>query len=702
MPPMLALALVALQDASPPSHTTVVTAPRSDAPATSTSLGHVVVTGEELARTGERSLPRAIGRASGVWIQETNLGGGSPFIRGLTGNQVLLIVDGVRVNDSTTRFGPNQSLNTIDPLIVERVEVLRGPASVLYGSDAIGGVVLIWTKSRRPGARGGPLGVAADVDLVGDSATEGGRGAIGLSHASDDFGTLFIGGGQVWNDLRTGGGSEVPFTGFNGNSLFGSEEIALDDEHTLRATARVDRTFNVPRTDKMIVGFGQTQPSSQRFLFALQDRRAYGVTYDDAASNPVYDHMQVRFSYNTYEERRDRIKNSTPPSTTNRLEQDEVTTISLGADWKRALGESQLLTWGLDVYRDQVDSTRTDVDLTTGSGTIKDGQFAPDARYTSVGVFLQDEILAFDPVDVTAGLRYSYFDFGFDPFGGGPRESGTFDALTGSLQVAGNVTEQNRLSASVAQGFRAPNLDDLAKNGSFGGGTELANPNLDPEKSLTAELAWELSRESTRFGLAGWWTDISDLITRRLVDPGGPGAGDETFLRDNAGSATLFGVDGRLDQRLGGADSPFGLDAVVSYTFGQQFDDAVDPNTGKKPLDDVPFRRIPPVHGQVGLTWDSPAERFLDAIGWARVETVFAGPQDRLHPQDVSDPRIDPSGTGGWWIVNLDVGGPFGEAQRGSSWSVGLHNLFDQSYRVHGSGFDAPGIALVATLSLSF
>ena len=85
-----------------------------------------VVSGEELRATGERSLPRALARTAGVWVQETNMGGGAPVVNGMIGNRILIVVDGVRLNDSTTRQGPNQLLNGIDPRSVERIELLRG------------------------------------------------------------------------------------------------------------------------------------------------------------------------------------------------------------------------------------------------------------------------------------------------------------------------------------------------------------------------------------------------------------------------------------------------------------------------------------------------------------------------------------------------------------------------------------------------
>ena len=157
---IFALILAALagpgQDVELP--TTLITAPRSQRTVTTTDAKQIVVSGEQIIATGERSLPRALGRAAGVWIQETNLGGGAPVVRGLIGNKILILVDGVRLNDSTTRYGPNQSLNSIDPATVERIELLRGSSSVLYGSDAIGGVIAIWTRRARPtGEPGQPI-----------------------------------------------------------------------------------------------------------------------------------------------------------------------------------------------------------------------------------------------------------------------------------------------------------------------------------------------------------------------------------------------------------------------------------------------------------------------------------------------------------------------------------------------------------------
>ncbi|QDU66310.1 TonB-dependent receptor plug domain-containing protein [Engelhardtia mirabilis] len=692
----------------------VVRAPRSDRTATQPSTQVSVATAQELAATGERSLPRMIGAATGVWIQETNLGGGSPFVRGLTGNQILILVDGVRLNDSTTRFGPNQSLNSIDPTTVERVEVVRGPASVLYGSDAIGGVVAIWTKGRRPERLGGHDGLEGSVGTELQSASSGLRTWAQTSGASPDFGWLVGGSWQKWNDLRAGGGEIQDFTGYSGFSLFGAGELALDDYSSLRWTSRLQREDDVPRTDKLVVGFptsvggAPTPASSLLWDYDLQQYQSHVLAYTDEHRGGFADRMQWRFSVRERIEERERIDFSNTDRF--RFESDEVLTLGVAADWRKQLGPEHLLTWGFDLDVDDVQSERVDTTISTGVATAKDGAFPPDADYLRSGIFVQDEVSSLDPVDLTLGLRYSYFDFGFDPLtsdpvglpvsGGG---SGSFDELTASAQAATNVASNARLSATLAQGFRAPNLSDLSKVDSFGGGVEVGNPDLDPERSLFHELALDMWGEGWDGGIAAFYNDVSNVIGRRF-DPtltadyqAATGSTDDVYQLANQDNLVVWGLEGRWHQRLGAVDSPWSMNGNLMFARGRTY--GVDPLTGDDSLDDQPYSRIPPLHGQLGLGW-SPLERVGKFVETIRFQSVFAARQDQLAPSDIADPRIDPTGTDGWMVFNVGFEGVLGSTE--GRWSLLLSNLTDANYRVHGSGFDAPGIGATLGLSWSF
>jgi outer membrane receptor protein involved in Fe transport len=668
---------------------TVITAPRAAATVTTTSARVTEVSGEALRETGERSLPRALGQAAGLWIQETNLGGGQPVIRGFLGNKILVLVDGVRLNDSTTRLGPNPSLNQIDPEIVERIEVIRGPSSVLYGSDAIGGVISIWTR-RRPAASQDPDEHLRpwDGEFVGlwDTSIEGGRATLHLDGAWGDHGALAVGTTRDLGDLKVADDVVVPNTGYSGFALFGSYEYALGRRQTLRLTGRVSRDFDVPRTDRMNTGYGQTQPAARDWRYTLQDRRGYLVSYTDERPGALAERMQLRVALHGTDETRDI---TSADGSTRSQSRDEVVTFSVGADWRTALSEDHLLTWGLDASLDDVDSVRRETDA--GGTSEVAGNYAPDASYARYGFFVQDEILTFDPWFLTAGLRLSIFDWSFGTFGSNASYSEYDSALTGSLEAVRDLGDGLTLFGSVAQGFRAPGLEDLANDGDFAGGLEIANPDLEAERSLSVEGGLTYVGASRSGSVTAFATRIEDAIGRRLLDEGDPAVdGDELYQRTNTGRVDVLGLEAAHRQRLGEEGSPYELYARATYTLGREDDDAYGGS--------VPARRVPPLYGTLGLDY-RPEEPVWSYLPNARAFVDWALVQDRLHPQDESDPRIDPSGTDGWTTWNLEV---WGEFERDIRWNLALLNLLDESYRVHGSGVDGPGRRLVLGVSVTF
>ena len=308
------------------------------------------------------------------------------------------------------------------------------------------------------------------------------------------------------------------------------------------------------------------------------------------------------------------------------------------------------------------------------------------------------EVSTFAPLYLTLGLRWSLFDFSFDDPTSG-HESGDFDALTASIEAARDLSDDVRLTATLAQGFQAPNLEDLANDGDFAGGTEMANPDLESAKSLMAEVAVEIARSAWTGTAAVFWTRIDDYIGRRLIDVGDPNtAGDEVYLRDNAGEVQLWGVELGGSRRLGAEGSPWSLEGVASWVRGRQYDDTVDPNTGVAPLGGVEARRIPPLNGLLALRWSEAAGPGA-TLDTAALSLQWAFDQEQLHPEDETDPRIDPDGTDGWTSWNVDLGGPLSEKVR---WNVSFVNIFDDLYRIHGSGIDAPGRSVVLAIHARF
>ena len=190
----------------------VVTTTRSEKDSFWTPHSVSLISEEEIALSNASSTPELLVGHPGILVQKTNPGGGSPFIRGVTGKHILLLVDGVRLNNSLYRYGPHQYLNTIEPNQIERIEVVRGPASVLYGSDALGGVINIITKKRKDFSRDHGL----DGVLSGryGSADQNYAGRAQVSGNLHSFGYIAGGGYKDFDHLRGGRDTGVP-----GNSM---------------------------------------------------------------------------------------------------------------------------------------------------------------------------------------------------------------------------------------------------------------------------------------------------------------------------------------------------------------------------------------------------------------------------------------------------------------------------------------------------
>nr|NQU90231.1 TonB-dependent receptor plug domain-containing protein [Bacteroidota bacterium] len=213
-----------------------------------------VINSTMLKQESPRSTPEALEGATGVFMQKTNHGGGSPFIRGLTGNQNLMMIDGIRMNNATFRYGPNQYLNTIDPLTINTIEVVRGSGSVLYGSDAMGGVVQVITKNPAFSGKGYHVDGNIHAKYMTGDMEKSGRAELEL--ASEKIAFL---GGFTYNDFGdiVGGdtiGKQTP-TGYNEYSADAKLRIKLSENKELTLAYQYDRQDDVPRYDKVISGY---------------------------------------------------------------------------------------------------------------------------------------------------------------------------------------------------------------------------------------------------------------------------------------------------------------------------------------------------------------------------------------------------------------------------------------------------------------
>ena len=666
---------------------------------------------EELEERLPRSTPDALRYEPGVFVQQTGHGQASAYVRGRTGQQTVLLFDGVRLNTSTFRQGPNQYFFTVDARTVQSLEVLRGGASTLYGSDAIGGVLQAnpieptlraedrgWRRVRpaamlRYGSADGELGGRVQLDLqLGDRAAfVGGTGYRRVGALE---------GGGLLRSRLTGEPSLVPRLAEDGRTQLGTgfRELASDGRLAVRLgpTSRLVaalydyRQFDAPRTDQCPPAYA---PRSECLRYEEQYRTLGYLAYEGPFGR-LAPRSRAVLSYQLQHERR---AHERPYAFTVNGGRDDVHTLGLAAQLESrwfAVGPRlrARVRYGADLYHDWVASTAwtlfSDLDDRVIPSTR--GQYLDGARYLWGGGFAQGELGVAERLWLRVGGRAS----GVAARASADRESGSravnrkFGSAVGHLGLEWQALYALALFVHVDRSFRAPNLDDLTSRQQTGPGFQLENPALDPEHALTVEAGLRLASRFVSAELWGYWTGLADTIERAPRSA----ASCPPSLPQCAASWSRFqlvNLDGW--SHLAGAEAvlrvtlPFGfaVRTTLAYAVGE----------GPSPLGaasgSVPLSRVPPLNGTAELRY----RHRVGLFGGAGLRWALA--QSRLSLGDQQDVRIPAGGTPGFAVLELRAGYRF---RRHLLVSLLLENLGDAVYRYHGSSVNGPGRSVTVNL----
>lgn len=671
-----------------------------------------------------RSAPDALRYEPGVTVQQTSHAQASPYVRGLTGQQVLLVFDGVRLNNGVYRQGPNQYFFTVDERTIDRLEVLRGSASTRYGSDALGGVIsaipvaprldeAVTTLRVRP--RGFARVTSADGEWGGRAQVDAQLGAhVGLIGG---FGYRRVGllesGGVVSSPGEPA--PVVPRFAADGRTELGTgfREGAFDARLVARVQKGLEaiaavygyRQYDAPRTDKCPP---PEQPIGACLTIAEQFRTLAYAALRGEAGRDLRD-VSLTASYQRSHERR---INDFPAAFTRTSGRDDVDTLGLAfhASTRRfALGHVAegsdfapgfTLRYGLDAYRDTVSSTArftfTDVGITLPEAR---GQYIDGSWFAQAGLFVEGELEPFSWLTVRTGLRFG----GAGAHAAAHAESGTrsvdvtTSALVGRAGVEVLMSDDVSVLANLDQGFRSPNLDDLTARSITGPGYQFENPALVAERSLGGELGVRVEHSQVAFEAWGFATTIDGAMTR-VARPG-----TECPAGDTACTASRIRfqlVNTSRPVRVAGAEAlvrlalPWGftLRTGVAYARGDQPNPEPRPTAAAAPYAErVPTSRIPPLNGTAELRWrHRPTGVYLGSgLRWALSQT-------RLAPQDLSDARIPLGGTPGYVVLDLRVGWRWRE---NFVVTLVVDNVLDAAYRVHGSSVNGPGRGVLFSVS---
>ena len=674
----------------------VVTATRTEIDPNRAPNAVRTVSAEEISERQARTLPEALREVPGVSVQKTSNGQGSPFVRGFTGFRTLGLIDGVRLNNSTFRDGPNQYWGTIDQLSLDHLELIPGQGSVQYGSDAIGGTLNVFTKGS--GFRNAAAGQTFFNGGAGYRYSSAERSHA--EHVEFNFGQgqswgLHLGGTlRQFGDIQAADLGRQHKTGYDEWAYDLRFDAALNEQWSLTAVHQQLRQDDVWRTHSTIYGVpwkGTEIGSDLRRSFD-QDRTLSYIRLSGQELDSGIDSASLTVSYQTSGETQSRVKSS------GSSEISDVDVGTFGVDLqltsKTPFG---ILTYGVDYYRDNVDSSSAS--YKAGGGLDKRGIQGPvgdDSSYDLFGLYLQDQIDAGEALHFFLGVRYTHAEANVGRYqnpltGKEDSASGNWDNAVGSLRVVYDLddADQYAIYGGVSQGFRAPNLSDLSRlDIARSGELEVASTELDPEKYLNFEIGLKAETENFVGGVSYFYTLIDDLIVRR---PTGATVGADALAavsKANGGEGHMQGVELAGRYIINPNWSIFGH---ATWTEGEadQFP-GKSSKTAREPLS-----RVVPFMGRAGVRWQTS-----DSHLWIEASCLAASKANRLNTADRGDTqRIPPGGTPGYTLVSLRGGYRFNDHVE---LTLGLENILDQAYRSHGSGSNEPGFGVTTGLNVKF
>ncbi len=678
-----------------PAKRVVVTASRTAQDPFEVARAIDVVDLEALQRGQFRSVPQALRNLPSTFIQETSPGQGSPYLRGFTAYNNLMLIDGIRLNNSTFRAGPNQYWATIDPMSLSRIEVLRGPASTLYGSDAVGGTVQVFTKSA---ARYAADGISYGGEVYGRYATAENsiatRGEIHVGFTREGglrTGVLIGGSARALGDIEGGRATGLqPNTSHDENGFDVKLEHWLERDTKLVFLHQSYSQDDVPRTHstEQGVSWRGTSVGSDRRRDSDQDRRLTYLQLHKEGMEGGLESMQLSVSWHTQTWVEDRVRGSGAAV----VDSSRVGTLGAFAQFE---SESSIghLTYGVDFYRDHVDSARRR-DVYRPGDEIQ-GKVGDDSTYDLLGVYVQDVVDLGDRARLEAGVRYTYAAVDAqsvrDPVSNGQigiRNS--WDELTANVRGIISVTDDVNVYAGASQGFRAPSLTDLTSFGiARSGEQEIPVADLNEEQFLGYEVGAKLRGRGASAQAAWFYTDVKDQILRFPTGTANA-AGEPIVTKGNVGDGYIQGVELSYTLSLMDRTELFG---AHTYQYGR-ITNFQDPNNPTGLSDDYPSRLMP-MQNVIGLRWENVRGDFHAATTVVRAEDA-----DKLSFRDQSDTqRIPPGGTPSYTIWNASCGWQVSEQ---ASLECSVENITNVDYRVHGSGSNSLGTNFVFGMRVTF
>jgi hemoglobin/transferrin/lactoferrin receptor protein len=684
-----------------------------------------VVSAQRIAQMNAQNTGDLLVNTGNIFVQKSQQGGASPVIRGFEASRVLLVVDGIRMNNAIYRAGHLQNAITIDQNMLERVEVLYGPASTLYGSDALGGVVHFRTKLPR-------LAVTTKTVTSGSgftrysSANDEKTAHVDLSIGGKKFGWLQSYNFSDFGDVRMGSNYPDKYPDFGRRQQYiafingvdsivtnpddrvqrfsGYKQWDITQKFLLRPGENISHLLNlqfsnssdVPRYDRLQdIRNGNLRYAEWYYGPQLRVLAAYEFTLRKL---PLFTELKTIISYQRIKESRHQREYRRYDRFDSRREGLNVWAVTIDA---RKLWSAHELTVGLDAQLNDVTSEATRENIFTGAISKLDSRYPNgENNMNYFGAYAQHtlkfgngKLVLNDGIRVQTNIMHStisdnsFFNFPFTKL-----EQKNI-AVTGNIGLVYNPYEYLRFNAGLATGFRAPNIDDLARI--FESNTAsrqliIPNPDIKPEYTYNADIGVNYTvREKVQLDFSAFYTLFRNAIALAPFQLNGEdsvvynGINSRVYANQNINRAKLYGFNAGVTVDF---TDDIRFISTINYTHGR-----LQPrNAGEVPLD-----HIPPVFGKTSLNYRHRyvhAEIYALYNGWKRIEDYNPSGEDNAQ-------YATPDGTPSWATLNFKSTIPL---HKNLSLQAGVENILDRNYRHFASGFSAPGRNFIVAVRCNF
>lgn len=682
----------------------------------------VTVDAKEIAFQNPQTAADLLNVSGKVYIQKSQQGGGSPMIRGFSTNRLLYTVDGVRMNSAIFRGGNLQNVINLDPFATEKTEVLFGPGSVVYGSDAIGGVMSFQTLT--------PEFSLKDEALVAGKAVTRYSSANNEKTAHFDVNSgwkkwAFVTSFSSWDFDHLKQGSRGPDDYIK--PVYVERQDGMD-----RIITQQDPLLQIPSAYSQInmmqkIRFKPNENWDLQFGFHYSETSPYGrydrntrykngtlryaewsygaqkwmmnnLSINHRGNNSWYDELTIRLAQQSFEENRmNRALNKSDRT----VNSENVEAYSVNLDLKKSIGDSNTLFYGVEYVFDDVKSAGTVTNVTTKE-TITGPSRYPYATWSSIAAYINDEFKISDKLTAVAGLRYNYISIDTDfsknldfyplPFSEAKLDNGS---LTGSIGAVYRPEASWVLNANFGTAFRSPNVDDIGKVfDSELGGVTVPNPDLKAEYAYNFDLGIaKVFNENIKIDATVYYTILDKALVKRDYQLAGKdsivygGQLSKVQAIQNAAVAKVYGVQAGLEIKL---PSGFSFSTDINYQHG---DEELDDGSTS------PSRHAPPLFGfsRLNFKYDKlHLQLYANYMAKRKFEDLPFGEKKKVeaYAKDANGNNYAPA----WHTLNFKASYDISESFTIYS---GIENLADKRYRPYSSGISAPGRNFIFSLRVN-